>query len=175
MSVLLIRAIANAPLPLGADMEVPVQNTTTTVVEERPFVVIVRVATIVSDPLDDQMITMPETMDDAPPRETHMDHRLHDENHMATILTIEVRHHHREATVPIRTSEMVTHMLVGHGAHQEEVTEAVMQPMMTEDTGEVPASIYDSTLLASVESHVLRLIRTDHVRRGDITAERISL
>jgi hypothetical protein len=152
----LTRAIVNA-LHLAADMEPLVPMTTTTVLVDHLLVVTVRVATIVSDLLvDDRMTTMvEENMDDAHHREgTHMeDRRLLDENHMATTLTTEARRHHREATAPIHTSEMVTHTLVGQGLHQEESMGADMQTMAGEDTGESPASTHDSTLLASVGSH----------------------
>jgi hypothetical protein len=175
-SVPLIRTIVNA-LHLVADMELLALMTTTTVLVDRFLVATVRVVTTVSDHLvDDLMTTMPVvTMDDAHHREeTHTDHRrLLDENHTAMILTIEAHRHHREATVLIRTPVMVIRTGVGHAPRQEQVMEAAMQPIMTEDTGEFPASIHDSALLASVESHFLRLICIDHVRRGDIIAERI--
>lgn len=171
----MIRAIANALL-LVADMELLVQMTTMTALVDRLLVGTVRVVTTVSDLLvEDRKTTMAEeTMDDAHHREgTHMDHRrLLDENHMATILTREV-HLHRRDMGPIPIREMLTRTVAGQEVHQEQVMEAAMQPTMTEDTGEVPASIHDSALMASVESQFLKLIRVDHVRRGYIIAERI--
>ena len=167
------RAIVNALRPV-ADMELLAQMTTTTVVD-RLLVDTVRVVTTGSALLvDDRMTTMAEeTMDGAHHHETLMDHRRHlDENHMATTLTTEAVHHHREA-MPIRTSEMVIRTLGGQGVHQEQGMEVVMQLIMTEDTGEAPASIQDSTLWPSVESHLLKLIRIDRVHRGHIIAERI--
>ena len=152
-SVRLTRATVNA-LHHVADMELLVLMTTTRVDH---LVVTVRGVTIGSARLvaDQMTTTAEETMDGVHHREeTRTDHRYHlDENHMATTHTTEVGRHHLGAMVPTLTSEMGIRILEGQGVHQGEAMEVATQPMR--DTGEAPVSIYDSTLLASVESHFL--------------------
>jgi hypothetical protein len=134
-----------------------------TTIVDRLLVVTVRVVTIGSARLvaDQMTTTAEETMDGVHHREeTRTDPRHHlDENHMATTHTTEVRRHHLGAMAPTLTPEMGIRTLEGQGAHQGEAMEVAMQPMT--DTGEAPVSIYDSMLLASVESHFLKLIGTD--------------
>jgi hypothetical protein len=158
MSVPLIKAIVNG-LRLVADMEV-LELTTTTIGLEDPLAVTARVATTVNDHhVDDRMTIMAaESTDDGHHREIHMDHHHpRDENHTAMILTREARPHHPEAMAPIPMREMVTRTALGQGLRQEQATEAAMQLIMTEDTGEFPASIPDLALMASVESQFLSL------------------
>lgn len=174
MSVPLTKPTVNARLLVGGMERLAQMTITVTLGARRGGTV--RAATTVNDRLvDDRTTTMAvETMDAAPRRETHMDRRRRrDENRTATTLTTEGHRHHPGATVPIHTLETVTRMVVDPGLHPERVMAAAMQRSMREDDiGEFPASIYDSALMASIESHFLRLIRIDRVRRGNIVAER---
>jgi hypothetical protein len=152
-SVQWTRTTVNA-LHLVVDMELLVLMTTTRV--DRRLVVTARVVTTGSARLvADRMTTTAEgSMDDVHHRETRMDHRYRlDENHMATTHTTEVGRHHLGAMVLTLTREMEIRMSEGQGVHGE-ATEVAIQPMR--DTGEAPPSpIYDSVLLASIESHFL--------------------